>query len=76
MANELLNPRLNGARARQAQSAKEAQKAIEDRAELNGVAPPPYDFLELIGKGTFGRVYKGYSPVLQKSETAWSNFHF
>lgn len=37
------------------------QQAVADRAERAGVDPPPYEFLELIGKGTYGRVYKSTS---------------
>ncbi|KAF2085697.1 kinase-like protein, partial [Saccharata proteae CBS 121410] len=45
-------------KAKQAREAREVQKAIEDRANRLGIAPPPYDFLELIGKGNFGRVFR------------------
>jgi len=45
-------------KARRVKEAKEASLAITRNAERTGTKPPPYEFLELIGKGTFGRVYK------------------
>ncbi|KAL9062684.1 MAG: hypothetical protein Q9157_008715 [Trypethelium eluteriae] len=36
---------------KQAEEAKDMQKAVEERASRIGVEVPPYEFLELIGKG-------------------------
>ena len=53
-----LNPRLAGTRLRQAQDAKKMQTVVEERLTKKGLDVPPYEFLELIGKGAYGRVYK------------------
>lgn len=53
-----LNPRLAGTRLRQAQDAKKMQTVVEERLNKKGLTVPPYEFLELIGKGAYGRVYK------------------
>jgi hypothetical protein len=45
-------------RTKQIQDAKDMYQIITRNAERTGSAPPPYKFLELIGKGAFGRVYK------------------
>lgn len=45
-------------RHRQEQEAKEMDRAVVDRARRYNLEVPPYDFLELIGKGAFGRVFK------------------
>jgi hypothetical protein len=45
-------------RRKQIQDAKDMYQIITRNAEKAGSAPPPYKFLELIGKGAFGRVYK------------------
>lgn len=37
--------------------AKQQQKVIHERLRRKGAPVPPYDFIELIGKGTYGRVY-------------------
>lgn len=52
------------------------QNAIEDAIKMQasvlsdcaalGKEPPPYQFTELIGKGSFGRVYKAQSPASGK----------
>jgi hypothetical protein len=55
-----LNPRLAGTRLRQAQDAKKMQTVVEERLNKKGLSVPPYEFLELIGKGAYGRVYKRY----------------
>ncbi|OBT58455.1 hypothetical protein VE04_01708 [Pseudogymnoascus sp. 24MN13] len=46
-------------RTRAVQDAEEAQRGVNDRAARAGEAAPPYVLVELIGKGSYGRVYKG-----------------
>lgn len=50
----------SGPKLRQIRDAQEMQQAVLDRANRTGEDLPPYEFLELIGKGTYGRVYKRY----------------
>jgi hypothetical protein len=45
-------------RRKQIQDAKDMYQTIVRNAERTGSTVPPYQFLELIGKGSFGRVYK------------------
>ena len=40
--------------------AKEMDKSVRRQADRIGVPLPPYDFLELIGKGAYGKVFKRY----------------
>lgn len=61
MNDNHLNPfSATGVRVKQIDDAKEMQKVIAERANRTGDRVPPYEFLELIGKGAFGRVYKWY----------------
>ncbi|KAH9873405.1 hypothetical protein IAQ61_004028 [Plenodomus lingam] len=52
-----------GTKARAIQQAKEMEALVAERAKRGGEEPPPYDFFELIGKGAYGRVFKGKSRV-------------
>lgn len=45
-------------RRAQIQDARDMYQTITRNAERTNSAVPPYEFLELIGKGSFGRVYK------------------
>ncbi|KAL9110287.1 MAG: hypothetical protein Q9227_005194 [Pyrenula ochraceoflavens] len=38
--------------------AKRQEEAVRKKAEASGTNVPPYEMLELIGKGSYGRVYK------------------
>ena len=50
---------LQSATRREAIKAAQTQeRAIRERLKKDGTAFPPYKFLELIGKGSYGRVYK------------------
>ena len=48
-------------RMRVQSAAANMQKAVEERASRTGVPVPPYQFLEMIGKGSFGQVFKWYN---------------
>lgn len=48
---------------KQVREAKEMAKAVEDRAKRLNIPVPPYEFLELIGKGSYGRVFKRYALI-------------
>lgn len=47
-----------GTKHKQIQDAKDMYQVVVDRAARTNAAVPDYEFLELIGKGSFGRVYK------------------
>ncbi|KAG9545234.1 kinase-like protein, partial [Aureobasidium melanogenum] len=47
-----------GTKQKQIQDAKDMYQVVVDRAARTNTAVPDYEFLELIGKGSFGRVYK------------------
>lgn len=49
-----------GTKIKQIEKARETQRIVAERAARSGTEPPPYEFLELIGKGSFGRVFKWY----------------
>lgn len=60
--NSLLPPAMmTGTKARAIQQAKEMEVLVAERAKRSGDEPPQYDFHELIGKGAYGRVFKGYA---------------
>ncbi|OBT98762.1 hypothetical protein VE01_03300 [Pseudogymnoascus verrucosus] len=46
-------------RTRAVEDGEKAQRGVNDRAARAGEAAPPYVLVELIGKGSYGRVYKG-----------------
>lgn len=45
------------------EDAKKMQKVVADECNSTGKEAPPYQLFELIGKGSFGRVYKATSHV-------------
>jgi protein-serine/threonine kinase len=54
-----LQPPPTGTKARAIQQAKDMQQLVAERAKRSGYDAPPYEFYELIGKGAYGRVFKG-----------------
>lgn len=60
-ASRLQPPVMGGTKGRAIQQAKEMEALVAERAKRSGEEPPPYDFDELIGKGAYGRVFKGKS---------------
>ena len=59
-------PMMGSTKGRAMQQAKDMELLVAERAKRGGEEPPPYDFYELIGKGAYGRVYKGW---VSQSET-------
>lgn len=59
-----LQPPNGGTKYRAIQEAKQMEALVAERAKRSGdKEPPPYDFYELIGKGAYGRVYKGKNRI-------------
>ena len=60
---DLLNPDsavgMTAHRREAVRMAKSQEAAVIEKCKRSGAAAPPYTFDELIGKGSFGRVYKG-----------------
>jgi hypothetical protein len=59
-AFRLQPPPAVGIKAKAIQQAQEFEEIVAEKSRRSGVESPPYDFIELIGKGSFGRVFKGY----------------
>ncbi|KAF2649325.1 kinase-like protein [Lophiostoma macrostomum CBS 122681] len=58
-AFRLQPPPAVGTKAKAIQQAKEFEEIVSEKSRRSGIESPPYDFIELIGKGSFGRVFKG-----------------
>ena len=55
MASDFLKPRPQAAaRSRQVLEAQKEQQNVTERAQRRGLDVPSYEFLELIGKGSYG----------------------
>ncbi|PNY26583.1 Serine/threonine-protein kinase nak1 [Tolypocladium capitatum] len=54
-------PELSVTKQRALEDAKKMQKAVVEQCAKSGKEAPPYQLSELIGKGSFGRVYKANS---------------
>lgn len=65
-----LQPPAAGTKGRAIAQAKEMQELVAERAKRSGDEPPPYDFFELIGKGAYGRVFKGLVNVAHPEDIA------
>jgi hypothetical protein len=61
---------MTGTKARAIQQAKEMEALVAERAKRSGDEPPQYDFHELIGKGAYGRVFKGCVGTTLKIDMA------
>lgn len=57
-----------GTKTKQIQDARDMVQMIRERAARTGTAVPEYNFLELIGKGSFGRVYKWYVRITPEKD--------
>lgn len=69
--NSLLPPAMvTGTKARAIQQAKDMESLVAERAKRSGDEPPQYDFHELIGKGAYGRVFKGW-VVYGRMNVTW-----
>jgi hypothetical protein len=51
-------PTMSLTKARQIEDAHNMYKTVLERTRKKGIDTPDYEFQELIGKGTYGRVYK------------------
>ena len=51
----------NSVKTKAVEDARQMQTKVIEECAKSGKDPPPYGLIELIGKGSFGRVYKGYA---------------
>jgi hypothetical protein len=60
----------NSVKTKAVEDARQMQTKVIEECAKSGKDPPPYGLIELIGKGSFGRVYKGYAfPGLRSYES-------
>jgi hypothetical protein len=57
---QVRSPELSSVKAKAIEDARQMQAHVIDECTKAGKDPPPYVLVELIGKGSFGRVYMGY----------------
>jgi hypothetical protein len=57
----------NSVKTKAVEDARQMQTKVIEECAKSGKDPPPYGLIELIGKGSFGRVYKGYAFLALRS---------
>jgi hypothetical protein len=56
---QVRQPEMSGHKAKAVDDARQAQAAVNEMCRLAGRSPPRWALCELIGKGSYGRVYMG-----------------